>query len=61
MEYDLLDSKTVGYKGFKIEVIDATNESITYKVIRNDTKILRIDDLNFMLVCITSGCNYLPN
>lgn len=34
-EYDLDTSKVIGYKGVKIEVIKANNESITYKVIKN--------------------------
>lgn len=35
VEYDLSTSKTIGYKGALIEVIEANNSSITYKVIRN--------------------------
>lgn len=35
VEYYLKKSKIIGYKGAKIEVIDATNESIKYRVIRN--------------------------
>lgn len=35
VEYDLNTSSTIGYKGAKLEVIDADNSSITYKVIRN--------------------------
>lgn len=35
VEYDLSVSKTIGYKGALIEVIDADNASITYKVLRN--------------------------
>jgi len=35
VEYDLTESKTIGYKGALIEIIDANNQSITYKVIRN--------------------------
>lgn len=31
--YDLKDSKIVGYKGARMEVINATNTEITYKVI----------------------------
>jgi hypothetical protein len=34
-EYDLSDSKIIGYKNAKIEIIEATNESIKYKVLRN--------------------------
>lgn len=34
-EYDLEESNQVGYKGALIEIIKATNQSITYKVIRN--------------------------
>ena len=35
VEYDFSTSKTIGYKGASIEVINADNNSITYKVIRN--------------------------
>jgi hypothetical protein len=35
VEYDLNSSNFIGYKGAKIEIIDATNEMIKYKVIRN--------------------------
>lgn len=35
VEYDLSASKTIGYKGAQIEVIDANNNSITYRVLRN--------------------------
>lgn len=35
VEYDLSESKMIGYKGCQIEVIEATNEYIKYKVIRN--------------------------
>lgn len=35
VEYDLNESKVIGYAGARIEVIDATNTEITYKVIRN--------------------------
>lgn len=35
VEYDLSESNTIGYKGCRIEVIEATNELIKYKVIRN--------------------------
>ena len=35
VEYDLSDSKTIGYKGALIEVVDANNSSINYKLIRN--------------------------
>lgn len=35
VEYDLSDSMTIGYKGAVIEVIEATNQFIKYKVIRN--------------------------
>lgn len=34
-EYDLNDSKVIGYKGAKLEVIEATNEFIKYRVLRN--------------------------
>ena len=35
VEYDLSQSKIIGYKGAKIEVLNATNENITYRVISN--------------------------
>lgn len=35
VEYDLSSSKSIGYKGAKIEVIEATNEYIKYRVIQN--------------------------
>ncbi len=35
VEYDLSESKTIGYKGARIEVFEANNESIKYRVIRN--------------------------
>ncbi|MFM5469164.1 hypothetical protein [Aeromonas sp. R1-2] len=35
VEYDLSQSKVIGYKGARIEVIKATNENITYRVISN--------------------------
>lgn len=39
MEYDLRESRVIGYKGARIEIIEATNESITYKVIKNFTPV----------------------
>jgi hypothetical protein len=38
VEYDLTDSRIIGYRGARIEVIDATNEFIKYKVIQNFNK-----------------------
>ncbi len=38
MEYDLSESMTIGYKGAQIEIIEATNELIRYKVLRNFNK-----------------------
>lgn len=35
VEYDLSASRTIGYKGAQLEVIDANNSSITYKVLKN--------------------------
>lgn len=35
VEYDLSESRIIGYKGARIEVIEATNEYIKYKVIQN--------------------------
>lgn len=39
VEYDLNESRTIGYKGALLEVIDANNQSITYKVLRNFNKV----------------------
>src|SRR5690606_13439745 len=38
VEYDLNESKQIGYKGALLEVIDANNQNITYKVLRNFKK-----------------------
>lgn len=38
VEYDLNESKAIGYKGALLEVIDANNQSIKYKVLRNFNK-----------------------
>jgi hypothetical protein len=38
VEYDLNQSMTIGYKGARIEVIEATNEYIKYKVLSNFNK-----------------------
>lgn len=35
VEYDLSESTTVGYKGALIEIIEATNQQLTYKVIKH--------------------------
>ncbi|WP_283709086.1 hypothetical protein [Pseudoalteromonas prydzensis] len=35
VEYDLDSSNVIGYKGARIEIIEATNEHIKYKVIQN--------------------------
>ena len=35
VEYDLNESNIIGYKGAELEIIKATNRSITYKVVRN--------------------------
>lgn len=35
VEYDLSESSTIGYKGAQIEVLEATNQFIRYKVIKN--------------------------
>lgn len=35
VEYDLSQSKQIGYKGALLEIIDASNTNITYKVLRN--------------------------
>jgi hypothetical protein len=35
VEYDLNESNTIGYKGARIEVLEATNQIIRYKLIQN--------------------------
>lgn len=35
VEYDLKESKTIAYKGAIIEVVNANNQSITYKIVKN--------------------------
>lgn len=35
VEYDLNSSRVIGYKGARLKVIEATNEYIKYKVLRN--------------------------
>lgn len=35
VEYDLSESTTIGYKGAQLEILEATNQHIKYRVIRN--------------------------
>ncbi|MFW2022293.1 hypothetical protein [Acinetobacter baumannii] len=35
VEYDLSESRQIGYKGALLEILDANNQSIKYKVLRN--------------------------
>lgn len=35
VDYDLNESKVIGYKGARVEIINATNHSITYRVLQN--------------------------
>ena len=35
VEYDLSESSIIGYKGSELEIINATNRDITFKLIRN--------------------------
>ena len=35
VKYDLTNSNTIGYRGARIEVIEANNNTITYKVLQN--------------------------
>jgi hypothetical protein len=35
VEYDLSESTVVGYKGARLEIVEATNDHITYRVISN--------------------------
>lgn len=39
VEYDLSESKQIGYKGALLEIIDANNQSITYKVLKNFNRV----------------------
>jgi hypothetical protein len=39
VEYDLNESKQIGYKGALLDVIDANNQNITYKVLKNFNKV----------------------
>lgn len=39
VEYDLSESKEIGYKGALLQIIDANNQNIKYKVIRNFNKV----------------------
>ena len=36
LNYDLVESKVIGFKGTQIEIIDATNSEIKYKVIKKN-------------------------
>lgn len=40
VEYDLQESSIIGYKGAQIEVIEATNQFIKYKVLHNFNKAI---------------------
>ena len=35
VEYDLSESRVIGYKGAQLEILEATNQHIRYKVLRN--------------------------
>ncbi|MDA3500717.1 Uncharacterised protein [Acinetobacter junii] len=39
VEYDLNESKQIGYKGALLEIIEANNQNITYKVLKNFNKV----------------------
>lgn len=41
VEYDLSESSIIGYKGAQLEVIEATNQHIKYRVIRNFNNALQ--------------------
>lgn len=41
VEYDLGESMTIGYKGAEIEIVEATNRAIKYKVVRNFNQAVR--------------------
>ena len=35
IQYDLRESRTMGFKGDRVEVLDAANQAIRYQVLRN--------------------------
>ena len=35
VEYDLSDSNIIGYRGARLEILEANNESVTFKMIKN--------------------------
>lgn len=39
LQYDLNESNTVGFKGLRMEIVNATNTSIEYKVLSSFNKI----------------------
>ncbi len=41
VEYDLSDSNVIGYKGAQLEILEATNQMIKFKVIRNFNAAVR--------------------
>ncbi|TSK08706.1 MAG: hypothetical protein FPO08_05225 [Geobacter sp.] len=41
VEYDLSESKTIAYKGAKLEILEATNQNIKYKVLSNFNKAIQ--------------------
>lgn len=41
VEYDLSESTTIGYKGAQLEIIEATNQYIKYRVIKNFNSALQ--------------------
>ena len=38
VEYDLSESPIIGYKGAKLEIIEANNQFVRYRVIENFNK-----------------------
>jgi len=40
-QYDLSESNTIGYKGARIEVVNASNQEIEYRVIQNFNKVVQ--------------------
>jgi hypothetical protein len=41
VDYDLSESNVIGYKGARLEIVEATNEYIKYKVIKNFNRALQ--------------------
>lgn len=41
VEYDLSESKTIAYKGAQLEILEATNQHIKFRLIKNFNSAVR--------------------